>query len=381
MLSSFFLLLCLQLLYLLALLAQLVYRTHNALFIVGQRHVLHRLSIDFLLRFSKLLKDVKLHRRRQLTVLAFLNQRFCLFAEILRVKAAVVYALPKLPHMCFHCCIKAAAILFQFGRIFLYAHAQSLTNGRRAQVRIIIDMLLDNEYRLCLQLLAVLCFFLGKELLLLLPVIFLYVLQRNLEHLLLGFSLGAFHHTHIYLLSIALQILHAASISEAVYALLAHSNINFFLASNHAVHYGANFFTRSAANLDESLVDCTQPFLKAAENRFDGLRRSLALAQIIFKATCKTFLCPLQLQLLQSNLLAIKHKIAVLRSISNLLIHLAELALQRRALILFVKGFRPPACPLAQCLHIIEQLLRSIRQLRQLKHIMQINVRHFMHKG
>ena len=242
-------------------------------------------------------------------------------------------------------------------------------------------MLLDNEYRLCLQLLAVLCFFLGKELLLLLPVIFFYVLQCNLEHLFLGFGLSAFHHAHVYLLSIALQILHAACISKAVYALLAHRDINFFLAGNHTVHYSADFFTRSAANLDKSLVNCTQPFLEAAENCFDGLCRSLTLAQIIFKATRKAFLCPLQLQLLQSNLFAIEHKIAVLRGIGNLLMHLAELALQRRALILFVKGFRPPACPLAQCLHIIEQLLRSIRQLRQFQHIMQINVRHLMHKG
>ena len=300
-----FLCFCSKLFYLLALSGHLVYRLNDAFFCSIILAFGLYLGSQVTLLFGNALKRFQLHRRGQLTVFALLHHFFRTFTEILSIYAAVIYPFLKFFHMSFYCSIQAATILFKLLDVILHVHAQCFADNRRANIRVILDMLLDNKYRFCGQLLTVFRFFTLKQFLFLLPVIFLDVLQCYLEHLFLSISLGTLYHTAIYVLRASLQIVHTTAFGKIIHAFFSHSNVDFIFTGNHAVHNCFNLFGRSPANLAECTVNFSQPLLEAPEDTARCFCRRLTALQIVFKAAGKAFLHPEPLHLFQCHFLAI----------------------------------------------------------------------------
>ena len=296
-----FLCFCSKLFYLLALSGHLVYRLNDAFFCSIILAFGLYLGSQVTLLFGNALKRFQLHRRGQLTVFALLHDFFRTFTEILSIYAAVIYPFLKLFHMSFYCSIQAAAILFKLLNVILHVHAQCFADNRRAHIRVILDMLLDNKYRFCGQLFTVFRFFTLKQFLFLLPVIFLDVLQCYLEHLFLSISLGTLHHTAVYVLRASLQIVQPTTCGKIIHAFFSHGNVDFIFAGNHAVHNCFNLFGRSTANLAECTVNFSQPLFEASEDTARCFCRRFTALQIVFKAAGKAFLHPEPLHLFQGH--------------------------------------------------------------------------------
>ena len=352
---------CSKLFYLLALPGHLVYRLNDAFFCSIILTFGLNLSSQVTLLFGNALKRFQLHRRSQLTVFALLHDFFRAFAEILSIYAAVIYPLLKLFHMSFYCSIQAAAILFKLINVIFHVHAQCFADSRRAHIRVILDMLLNNKYRFCGQLLSVFRFFTLKQFLFLLSVIFLNVLQCYLEHLFLSISLGALYHAAIDVLRASFQIIHTAAFGKIIHAFFPHSNVDFIFTGNHAVHNCFNLFGRSTANLAERTIDFSQPLLEAPEDTARCFCRRVTALQIIFKATGKAFLHPEPLHLFQGHCLAFNFNGALGNCNFHLLVELFKFTLHSSAFVLFGNLRIIPRCPLVNSGHVIQQLLRSIR--------------------